>query len=156
MLFQVSCPDDSDNQSPTVYMYVCLYIHAYMYICMHVCRYRQMYIHLYVCMYTHLDVYGKHIRINVQSDHIPHKPFDICTIFLQLLAWHSLAPYPTDCSCTTKHIQRTTLKCNHYYSIDSEVVFITGQYSSHYYTNTWYTLPPIIIYCNITHTCTIL
>ena len=97
------------------------------------CTDKHTYIHAYICtdVNTLTCLYMIHTCIYIiPSYHIPHQFFDIYTIFLLVLGWHSSAPYPTDCSCTTEHIQWTTLKYNHYYSIDSEVVFITGSFSS--------------------------
>ena len=98
------------------------------------CTDKHTYVHAYICtdVNTHLHAYIWYIHAytHIPSYHILHQFFDICTIFLLVLVWHSSAPYPTDCTCATEHIQWTTLKCNHYYSIDSEVVFITGSFSS--------------------------
>ena len=93
-----------DNQSP---MYGQTYVHAY------ICTDVNTHLHAYI-WYIHAYTYTKLSYSTSVFWHLYNISSGSC--------WHSSAPYPTDCSCSTKHIQWTTLKCNHYYSIDSEVV----------------------------------
>ena len=112
---------------------------------------------MYICMYVHISTYmhAIHMYIYPQTKlSYSSSVFDIYTIFLRLLVWHSSAPYPTDCSCATEHIQWTTLKIIIVLIVklplsQGNIPLITIQTPDIFYhsSQTFY---------NITHTCTVI